>query len=97
MDREMLPSTLLLPSADLRRIWTNRLGRGMLRTGDAVLSRARRRDCRFQADSSGGQPQFHLLWWQALGRIFAEEGPDELVCQSGIVVGSHDHARLETQ
>ena len=39
--------------------------------------------CDFVANCrSGGQRQFHLLWWQALMRIFAEEGPDELVCQS---------------
>jgi hypothetical protein len=38
-----------------------------------------------------------LLWWQALGCIVTEKGSGELVGQSGIVVGPHNHARLETQ
>lgn len=37
----------------LGQIWTNSLGHGVLRTADAVLSRTRRRDCRFQAENSG--------------------------------------------
>jgi hypothetical protein len=78
--------SLAVPAEDVR---VRRIG--------GLLSRARRRDCRFQADNLGGQPQFHLLWWQALGRILAEEGPGELVCQSGIIVSSHNHTRLETQ
>lgn len=28
---------------------------------------------RRESHNSGGQPQFHLLWLEALGRIFAEE------------------------
>src|SRR6266581_2264024 len=39
----------------------------------AHLKPARHRDCRCQADNSGGPPQFHLLWLEALGRIFAKE------------------------
>ena len=50
-----------------------------------------------QADNSGRQRQFHLLWWQALRLISPEEGPSELVCQSRIVVGSENHTRFETQ
>jgi hypothetical protein len=30
-------------------------------------------DWRFPAQDLGGRRQFHLLWWQALGRISAEE------------------------
>lgn len=36
-------------------------------------SSPRRRDWRFQAQDLGGDRQFHLLGWQALGRISAEE------------------------
>ena len=51
-------------------------------TGDALLSAARRRNCLFHVDNSGGQREFNWLWWYALGRISAEEGPGELVRQS---------------
>jgi hypothetical protein len=52
---------------------------------------------RFQADNSGGRGQLRSLWWLALGWISAEEGPNELVCQSRIIIGSHNHTRLEAQ
>ena len=60
-------------------------------------SRARRRDRRFPAQDSGGRRQFRLLWLQALGRIFAEEHPNEFIYESGVIVGSHDHACFEAQ
>ena len=60
-------------------------------------SRARRRGCPFQAQDSGGRRQFHLLWWQALGRIFAEEHSNEFVYEPGVIIGSHDHACFEAQ
>jgi len=68
-----------------------------LSTGDVVLSMARRRDWRFPAQDSGGQRQFHLLWWQALGRIFSEEHSDVFLYEPGGVVSSQDHACLEAQ
>ena len=60
-------------------------------------SRARRRVCPFPAQDSGGLRQFHLLWWQALGRIFAEEHSNVFVYEPGVVIGSHDHACFEAQ
>lgn len=60
-------------------------------------SRARRRVCPFPAQDSGGRRQFHLLWWQALGRVFAEEHSDVFVYEPGVIVSSHDHACFEAQ
>jgi hypothetical protein len=65
--------------------------------GDAALSRARLRDCPFPAQDSGGRRQFHLLWWQALGLIFAEEHSNVFVYEPGVIIGSHDNARFEAQ
>jgi len=64
---------------------------------DAVLLTARRIDCLFHADNSGGQRQFRWLWWQALGRIFAEEHSNVFLYEPGGVVGSQDHACFEAQ
>jgi hypothetical protein len=58
---------------------------------------ARRTDCLFQADNLGGQGQFHSLWWQALGRILAEEHSNVFLYEPGGVIGSHDHAGFEAQ
>jgi hypothetical protein len=41
------------------------------------------RDCRFPAQNWGGRRQFDLLWWQALGRIFAEERSNVFVYEPG--------------
>ena len=51
----------------------------------------------FSAQDSGGQRQFHLLWWQALGCIFAEEHSNVFLYEPGGVVGSQDHACFEAQ
>jgi hypothetical protein len=50
-----------------------------------------------QADNLSGQPQFHLLWLEALGRIFAEKRSDEFVDQPRLITGSHDHRCVEPQ
>jgi len=49
------------------------------RIGDAVLSTARRGDCLFNADYSGGRRQFNWLWWTTLVSKSAKEGSGELV------------------
>jgi hypothetical protein len=60
-------------------------------------SRAQGRDWRFPAQNLGGRRQFHLLWWQALGRIFAEEHSNVFLYEPGGVIGSQDHACFEAQ
>ncbi len=55
------------------------------------------RDRGYQADNLGGQPQFHLLWLEALGRIFAEESSYEFVDQARFIVRSHDYRCVEPQ
>jgi hypothetical protein len=45
---------------------------------------------RFPAQDLGGRRQFHLLWWQALGGISAEEHTNIFVHEPGGVIGSHD-------
>ena len=56
---------------------------------------ARRTDCLFQADNSGGHRQSNWLWWYALGCTFAEEHFKRILYEPGGVVGPQDHARLE--
>src|SRR5260370_25369306 len=50
-----------------------------------------------QADNSGGQRQFHLLWRPALGSMSAEERADKFVDQPRIIAGSHDHRCFKLQ
>jgi hypothetical protein len=61
------------------------------------MSTARRIDCLFQADNSGGHRQSNWLWWYALGRILAEEHSNVFLYEPGGVVGSQDHACFEAQ
>jgi hypothetical protein len=60
-------------------------------------SRPRPRDWRFPAQDSGGRRQFHLLWWQALGRISAEEHTNIFLDEPGGVIGPQDHACVKAQ
>jgi hypothetical protein len=48
--------------------------RRVLRTGDPVLFKGVAPGSPLSTGNSGGQRQFHLLWWQASGLISAEEG-----------------------
>ena len=62
-----------------------------------MWSRPRGRDWRFPVQDSGGRRQFHLLWWQALGRISAEEHTNIFLYEPGGVICSQDHACVEAQ
>src|ERR1700733_12411542 len=50
-----------------------------------MLFRVRRRHCRFQVDNSSRQPQFHLLWWQALAFI---DRHDKSICDPWAGIGT---------
>ena len=45
----------------------------------------------------GGDRQFHLVWWQALGGISAEEHAHIFLYEPRGVIGSQDHTCVEAQ
>jgi len=100
--RLLPPSQLGKPLGGRNHARSWRLGswqtrRGRLHAGDDVPSRARRTDCLFQADNSGGHRQSNWLWWYALGCTFAEEHSNVFLYEPGGVVGSQNHACFEAQ
>jgi hypothetical protein len=55
------------------------------------------RDRRFQAQDLGGDRQFHLVRWQSLGGISAEEHAHIFLYEPRGVIGSQDHTCVEAQ
>ena len=51
----------------------------------------------FQPKTLGGRRQFHLIGWQALGRISAKEHAHIFLDEPRGVVSSQDHASVEAQ